>query len=236
MIFPLPMTKEGIYLNTSLCSKEPINLVDMIDHIKEKSLVLGGKIPSEIRDMFTEKKIRFIDYYTDELQIENALPTAEGAIGIALYELPVMLSGSNAMVVGYGRIGKVLALKLQLLGANVTVAARKSSDLAYAKAYGYHTMGIQNGLSCEQLHHFDVIFNTVPVCLFGREELSYMNENTLFIDLASFPYGINLEEATRRKIRVIQAQSLPGKFSPVSAGRILAETVVRILEKEEIEP
>lgn len=235
LIFPVPMAKENIYLNTPGL-KKPILLSDIIHHISSDALVLGGKIPPEICTLMKEKGIRFIDYYGEELQIRNALPTAEGAIGIAICEMPITLACSKSLVVGYGRIGKILALKLQLLGSAVTVSARKTTDLALAKAFGHETVSIRDGVSHIDFHEFDVIFNTVPVRLFEGEILSKIRKDTVFIELASFPYGMNTEDASDHGIRFIQAQSLPGKYSPISAGKILAETVVQILEKEESMP
>jgi dipicolinate synthase subunit A len=207
-------------------------LSELIQYIQPNSLILGGKISLEICSLLSEKGIKYIDYYNEELQIANALPTAEGAIGLALCEMPITISDANVLIVGYGRIAKVLAFKLKLLGAHVTVAARKNTDLVTAKTYGYDVICIQDGFPATD-RHIDVIFNTVPACLFGREELKNFDWNTLYIELASAPYGINAQEAERLKIRVIMAQSLPGKYSPVTAGKILAETIVRILEKEE---
>ncbi len=232
IIFPLPMNKQHLFLNASCCNQQSVTLLEIIQYIQPNSLILGGKIPSEVCSLLDEKGIKYVDYYNEELQIANALPTAEGAIGIALCEMPITLSDANALIVGYGRIAKVLAEKLRLLGAHVTVAARKNTDIVTAKVYGYDTICIQNGIPAIN-KPIDVIFNTVPVCLFGREELANFDENTLYIELASAPYGIDTKEATRRKIRIIMAQSLPGKYSPITAGKILAETVVRILQKEE---
>ena len=232
IVFPLPITQQHLFLNAPCGDQQPITLLEIFQYIQPNSLILGGKIPSEISFWLDEKGIKYVDYYNEELQIANALPTAEGALGIALCEMPITLSGANVLVVGYGRIAKVLADKLRLLGSRVTVAARKSTDLVTAMTYGYDTLCIQNGIPVIK-EPIDVIFNTVPACLFGRKELAYFNENTLYIELASAPYGIDTKEAARRKIRVIMAQSLPGKYSPVTAGKILAETVVRILQKED---
>ncbi len=237
LIFPLPMTKDGKYLNFSSHANDKLPLAEVFRYVPSGSLILGGKIPDPIGNLLTERGIRFIDYYNEDFQIRNALPTAEGAIAIALRELPITLSGADILVIGYGRIGKILSVKLQHLGALVTIAARKSSDLAMAKAFGQNTIFIQEGLRPDCLSgHFDVIFNTVPVCLFGREQLANIKQNTLLIDLASSPGGVDLDEAKRFGIRTIQALSLPGKFSPITSGNILADTVVQILAKEDIMP
>lgn len=233
ILFPLPITKDGIFLN---CAVQKLALTDIFDYIGHDALILGGNIPEAVCHALKGKGIRFIDYYNEELQIGNALLTAEGAVGIALCEMPITLSGANCFVVGYGRIGKILALKLQLLGANVTVGARKPTDLAFAKAYGYETLCIQDGIPSNRLPQFDVIFNTVPIRLFDGNVLKAMNKRALYIELASFPYGIDPEKAVAHEIRLIQAGGLPGKYAPISAGQILAENVVRILSKEDIAP
>jgi len=233
ILFPLPITKDGVFLN---CAMRKLALEDIFDRLQSDALVLGGNIPETVCCLLKQKGIRFIDYYNEELQIGNALLTAEGAVGIALCEMPITLSGANCFVVGYGRIGKILALKLQLLGANVTVGARKPTDLAFAKAYGYETLCIQDGIPSNRLPQFDVIFNTVPVRLFDGNVLKAMNKRALYIELASFPYGIDPEKAVAHEIRLIQAGGLPGKYAPISAGQILAENVVRILSKEDIAP
>ncbi len=232
LIFPLPVTKKRVYLNSS----NDILISDILQHIQPGSLVLGGRLSDELCAALSEKGIRFFDYYREELQIRNALPTAESAIGIALLESPRMLCGSKAFVVGYGKIGKILAQKLQVLGVHVTVGARKPSDLALANSFGHTTLSIAKGIPQYALGEFDFIFNTAPVRLFGREEMNSMKKNSLFTELASFPYGMDFEVAKEYGFRAILAESLPGKYSPISAGEILAEAVVQILEKEEISP
>ena len=110
------------------------------------------------------------------------MPTAEGAIQLAMEELPITLSGARCLITGYGRVGQALARLLVALGANVTVAARKFSDLARAQTLGCETLEIQH---LENAGDFDVIFNTVPVLLFSRDILQRMDRSTLLIDLAS---------------------------------------------------
>lgn len=231
VVLPIPVAR-SFYLNGS----DNILLSDILEQIKTDTLVLGGKIPTDVCMQLNKKQIRHIDYYNDEFQILNALPSAEGAVGVALREMPITLSGSRCFIVGYGRIGKLLALKLQLLGANVTVGARKPSDLAFATSHGYQTLSISDGIPCRPLSSFDAIFNTAPICLFDRERLLSMNKETLYFELASAPYGVDFATAEELGLRIICAESLPGKYSPISAGIILAESVLHILLKEGITP
>lgn len=232
LVFPLPASKKRGYLNAS----QEVLLSDTFVHILPNSLVLGGMLSEEVRAELSAKGIRFVDYYGDEFQIRNALPTAEAAIGIALLESPRMLFSENVLVVGYGKIGKILAQKLQLLGAKVTVGARKTTDLATARAFGHTTVSIATGIPRHMLGNFGLVVNTAPVCLFGRGTVEHLNKEAIYIELASAPYGIDFEAASERGVRTILAESLPGKYSPISAGEILAETVVQILDKEGISP
>ena len=164
--------------------------------------------------------------------IRNALPTAEGALAIAMTALSRTLFGSHALVIGYGRIGKLLSDLLVKMGAHVTVAARKESDLAVASLHGCHAIPITHvsGTGEFVLPDMDmschVIFNTAPAKLLDERVLRQMHPDTVLIDLASAPGGIDYDAAARLGIKTIIAQSLPGKVAPITAGEILAECLL----------
>ena len=232
LVFPLPMTKKGLYLNASF----DVLISDILLSVRPKATVLGGKIPPEICEHLSRHSVAWFDYCNETLQIQNALPTAEAAIGIALLEYPYILSGANALVIGYGKIGKILAEKLKLLDAHVTVGARKPTDLAMAKGFGYNIVSIESGITQGALKGIDIIFNTAPFRLFDENVIRHIEEKTLYIELASYPYGIDLDIADKSGIRVLLAEGLPGKYSPITAGELLAENVVQILKKEGFSP
>ena len=96
----------------------------------------------------------------EEFAVRNAVPTAEGAIMIAMELSEGTINGSNCLVTGYGRIGKVLSEMLKGLGANVTVSARKPSDLSWIQLNGYQAVRTSQlaDLTCK----FDFVFNTIP--------------------------------------------------------------------------
>lgn len=102
-------------------------------------------------------------------------------------ELAVTLHGARVLVIGYGRLGKLLAHRLSGLGAKVSVSARKYADLAWAEAYGYgveHT-GQLEGWLCG----YDLIINTVPAQVLDEAALADLHQGCLVIDLASKPGG-----------------------------------------------
>lgn len=227
IIFPLPMLSADGYINTPLCD-EKISLVECLDYICPESVVLGGKIPPDIMAEAYARGIDMIDYLErEEFAIYNAVPTAEGAIEIAMGELPVTLFGSTCLVIGYGRIGKALARLLHAFGADVRVVARKHSDLAWIRMSGCTPVHITD--IGAHLKDANVLFNTVPAVILGEEKLSQLKRNCLVIDLASKPGGVDFETAKSLGIKTIWALSLPGKVAPISAGEIILSTVNNIL-------
>lgn len=161
---------------------------------------------------------------TEPLTTHNAVPTAEGAIALAVLHSPYRLHGAPCLVIGYGHIGRVLANKLHGLSARVTVAARRPSDRATAEAFGLEadeTGRYARGLA----YHF--VFNTVPAPVLTQDQLAALLPGCLLLELASAPGGI--PACTRTDVTRIDAPGLPGKFCPASAGAAYAAA---ILEQE----
>ena len=142
-------------------------------------------------------------------------------------ELPITLQDARVLVIGYGRLGKVLARQLHGLGARVTVAARNPADRAWVRAWGYGDVPSDHLAS--HTGGFDLICNTVPVCLLDREALSGVTPGCLIIDLASKPGGVDFAAAGELGITVIWALSLPGKVAPVTAGKAIRSAIYNIM-------
>lgn len=190
--------------------------------------VLCGMASGELHRRFASADVPLIDYFArEELAVLNAVPTAEGAIEIAMQKLPITIFGAGCLVTGYGRIGKYLASTLKALGADVTVSVRKPRDHAACRIGGLKSVETAELSGC--VSDFDVIFNTIPYRIFDAEMLSNMRQETLLIDLASRPGGVDREAAEAFGIKCDWALSLPGKVAPRSAGEILCETVRNIL-------
>ncbi len=146
---------------------------------------------------------------------------------ILMQELPTTLFGTKCLLTGFGRISKVMAKYLTALGVSVTVAARRYSDLAWARVYGCE--GIHISRIAEYAGNFDTIVNTVPVKLLGHGVLSKLQSHCLVLDLASKPGGVDFELAKQLGVKVIWALSLPGKVAPVTSGEIICDTIQNIL-------
>ncbi len=138
--------------------------------------------------------------------------------------------GSNVLVMGFGRIGKVLANMLDGIGAKVYCEARKDEDIAWIKAYGYNPIHL-NDLN-EHLGKFDVIINTIPFQVLDKDRLELVNPEVVIIDIASNPGGVDRFAAKQKGIKLIWALSLPGKVAPISSAEFIKETIYHILEEE----
>lgn len=164
----------------------------------------------------------------DDVAILNSIPSAEGAIQMAMEALPITLHGSNAVVLGFGRVGQTLARMLAGLGAHTAVVARKSRDLARGYEQGYATYRFEELL--QALRAADVVFNTVPALILREEELRCLPRTAVVIDLASQPGGTDFQAAERLGLKAILAPGLPGKVAPVTAGLILARVLPPLIQ------
>lgn len=223
VILPLPCQRDG-YLNTPFTDKRYL-LADVFAAKGPETIVLGGLLPTEGKN--------FIDYsLREDFRIKNAVPTAEGAISLAMSSMDRTLFGAKAVVVGYGRIGKYLSLLLKSMSASVTVVARSLHSRATAEINGLTAVGFDDfGAS---LTEAQVVFNTVPHLVITEKEIAVMKEGCLLIDLASLPGGVDEGAAQSYGIKFLRALSLPGKVAPVTAGRIVFETVYSILRERGI--
>lgn len=230
IILPIPVSCDNAYVNAPL-SKQRVEVSEVLDAVSPDCFVLGACISQEIEKMLTDRKLRYEDYYKrEELIIKNAIPTAEGAIEIALSEMPITLFKSRALVTGYGRVGKVMAEKLRALGAEVTVSARKYSDFAWIEEAGMNAVHTSDLVLCAD--KFDLIVNTIPAVVLTEEVLKRVRKEALIIDLASKPGGVDFNTAKGLGKNVIWALSLPGKCAPVTSGEIIKEAVLNILAQK----
>ena len=230
IILPLPVANSD-KLNMPF-SDNVISIAETVNRIDINSIVFGGKFPESITHILKTNGTTYYDYLNrPEFPVYNAVPTAEGAIEIAISETPYTISGSKVLVTGYGNISKVLSEMLNALGADTALAIRNPQQVAEAECHGfkvYHPDDI-----IKHAGKYDIIFNTVPAMLFSASVLRQIPGDTLIIDLASKPGGVDFESAKLMSKRVIWALSLPGKYSPVTAGIIIKKTISNILHETE---
>jgi len=226
VIGPIPCSQDNVTLNTKYY-ESTILLEDVFKNISKDKIFMAGPITSEIQGIAKRYDFKVVDLLArEELAILNAIPTAEGAIQYAMENSEIMLHGSQCLVLGFGRCGKVLAHKLKGLDAILTVEARNPQDLAYIKSYGYKCLHLHE--LKDYIGSFDFIFNTIPSLILDREMLKAVKKDCLIIDLASKPGGVDYNSAKELGIKAIAALSLPGKVAPESAAMIIYDTIFNV--------
>lgn len=214
-----PYSENGLVLTPETCALTKAGLLVLTGvanaHLKELAAIYGWRL------------VEIVDI--DELAILNSIPSAEGAIQMAMEASDITIHGSTSMVLGFGRCGTTLAKDLYGLGANVVIAARAPQDLARAKVCGYQT--VEFSALASAIGTVDFIFNTAPALVLPRSLLLLTKPEVVIVDIASGLGGVDYAAARRLGRKALLAPSLPGKVAPRTAGRILGELLPRIIEK-----
>ena len=218
LLLPLPLDEEAV------------GLAGLLRSVKPGAVALAGKPSARARQMAAEAGVELIDYFArEELTIRNAIPTAEGCIGILMERRVRTLWGSPVLVTGYGPVGQALAVRLTALGARVTVAARRASQRALAQSQGAAAIPL-TGLAAAA-PGFDTVVNTIPALVLTRPVLAALQPGSLIVDLASRPGGTDFAAAAALGHTALPALSLPARCAPESAGEYVADTVLEIIRE-----
>ena len=228
VVGPIPLSSDRKNLSMPF-SNNQLTIEDFCDAIKGKTLI-AGNISEITKKKLDDLEISAIDLLKrEEFIVLNAIATAEGTIQIAMEETQKTLHGSNVLVMGFGRVGKVLAKMLDGLGSKVSCEARKDEDLAWIKAYGYNPIHL-NDLN-EHLANFDIIINTIPFLVLDKDRLDLLKKDVVLIDLASNPGGVDIKEAKAKHLKLIWALSLSGKVAPVTSAEFIKESIYHVLKE-----
>ena len=223
ILLPLPLDE----------SRTP--LAELLRAAKPGAVALGGRLSAQAKTIAQEAGVELVDYYArPELAIYNAIPTAEGCIGILMKERSRTLWGSSILLTGFGPVGQALGVRLAALGAQVTVAARRPAQRAQAESLGMQ--GAELARLARLAPAFDTVVNTIPAPVLTEAVLAALRPGSLIVDLASKPGGTDFAAARRLGHRAIHALSLPAACAPETAGEALARTVCEILAEREGTP
>lgn len=219
LVLPLPATRDWVTLNAPL-SQETITLQSVYQNFKGP-YIFGGRLPDHAPP-------NAVDYYrAEEITVANAALTVEGALALAITHTPFALLEQPVLVLGAGRIGQLLALRLGALGACVTVAARRAESLALCRTLGAQARFYED----VPYGRFRLVFNTVPARVLNTAALQRLPEGALLIELASAPGGFDVKEAEQEGLQCINAPSLPGRFTPQTAAERIGEYIIKEMER-----
>ena len=220
ILLPLPLDE----------SRTP--LAELLRAAKPGAVALGGRLSAQAKTIAQQAGVELVDYYArPELAIYNAIPTAEGCIGILLRESTRTLWSANILLLGFGPVGQALGVRLAALGADVTVCARRPEQRALAESLGLR--GAELARPGALAPAFDRVVNTIPAPVLTEPVLTALRPGSLIVDLASKPGGTDFAAAQRLGLRAIHALSLRAVCAPETAGEAVARTVLTILRERE---
>ena len=165
----------------------------------------------------------------EELVLYNSIATSEGAIAEAIKNSNTNLHDSSCIVLGFGKCGKTLAIKLSGLSSKISVALRSSKSKIEAQIHGFNIVEFRDFEY--HIGEYDFVFNTVPDLILDSKILDQTKQGVTIIDIASFPGGVDYEYASKSGISAHLCLGLPGKYAPKSSAVYLVHCIFKDLRK-----
>ncbi len=204
------------------------------EHIQVLSpdcVIYAGLAKSYLRNLCDRYGILLIELLKrDDVAIYNSIPTAEGALMMAIQNTDITIHNSQCIVLGLGRVGMTLARTLNKLGAKVRVGIRRQDHSARAFEMGLDPFYLED--LNNQVENVDLLFNTIPALVVDATVIKQMSHQAVVIDLASRPGGVDFQYAEKRGIKALLAPSLPGIVAPKTAGQILARSIIDLIMED----
>lgn len=231
LLLPAVGTDEEGFVEGVFTTKELRLMPQYFARLPKHAKIYTGMARPYLRNLCAAHSIGLVELFErDDVAIYNSIPTAEGALMIAMENTDITIHGSTSIVLGFGRTGVTMARVLQGLGAKVYVGVRREEHYARAHEMGFCPFFTSNLQSF--VGDADLVFNTVPSLILTPQVIAAMPPRTVIIDLASKPGGTDFRFAERRGIKAILAPGLPGIVAPKTAGQIIAAVVSQLIEED----
>ncbi|KPV57727.1 dipicolinate synthase subunit A [Paenibacillus sp. A3] len=231
VILPAVGTDDQGNVDSLFSSKELRLTPEHIAALPKHAIVFTGMAKPYLRELCSNEGIGLIELFDrDDVAIYNSIPTAEGAVMMAIQNTDITIHGSESMVLGFGRTGATLARTLQGMGAKVRVGVNKPEYYARAIEMGMNPFYTQELIS--HVSQVDLLFNTIPAMVVTAQVIANIPHRAIIIDLASKPGGTDFRYAEKRGVKAMLAPGLPGIVAPKTAGRIIADTLTRIIMED----
>ena len=128
VVLPVPAESGGL-LNTPL-SDNVLRMSEVMGALWTGQILIAGRLSDASAAQGLRAGVHMEDVMLrPEFLMGNAALTAECAIARLIDESDRALMDSAVLVCGWGRIGRLLALRLAALGASVTVAGERVSEI-----------------------------------------------------------------------------------------------------------
>ena len=230
VVLPTPAENGGL-LNTQL-SSELLSMKELIAALWKGQILCAGRLSDQSVLGAVKAGLHVKDIMQrPEFVYGNAALTAEGALEKLMANSEKSLWDSDVLITGFGRIGKILSLRLKALGARPVVAARNAADRALAETLGIRAVEYE-ALEGE-IGDFDFIVNTVPDRVITEAMLCCCESGTVILELASPPGGFDKNLAGNIGLRVLSAPGLPGRSSPYTGAVLMKKAIYEAIKEQE---
>jgi dipicolinate synthase subunit A len=231
LILPAVGTDDNGRVDSIFSTEEMILKDEHIGALPAHAKVYTGMAKSYLKKLCEGHSIPVVELFDrDDIAIYNSIPTAEGALMMAIQNTDITIHGSTSMVLGFGRTGFTMAKSLQGLGAHVKVGVRKPEHFARAWEMGFQPFYTKD--LYQEAANIDLLFNTIPTMIVTAQVITNIPHRAVIIDLASKPGGTDFRFAEKRGIKAMLAPGLPGIVAPKTAGRIMANTLSQLIQDD----
>lgn len=173
--------------------------------------------------------VTIIPYAEDDaLSILHAVPTAEGAIRVAIENTDDTLLGMDVLCVGLGRVGISVAQAFEGMKSRVSLAARNPAQLARAWAMNLRPIELRD--LKEHIGHFGLVVSSTSGLVLTKDVLEATRLDVVIIDLCSPPGSVDFEAAKQLGRKVIWARAQAGR-APRRAGADEWHVLMRIIRE-----
>ncbi len=217
LILPISGIDRFLFIKDSNINLNDIILNNNIKHI------IAGKINDDLKNISIKENIKLSSYLDIPYYAwENAKLTSYLLIKKIINDYDSTLFNLNILIMGYGYCGKAIYNMLKPYCNNISIYCRDSHDIKelYCNNIKYENL--------KELNKYDIIINTVDFNLINDYMFETLKYDVGLYDISSYPYGFNLDDASKYKFKVNILPKLPS-YVPQEAGYILFQTIKKLL-------
>ena len=200
--------------------------IDFLDTCKKDVAIFSGISTNALSELLahSNKKCTYI-MHDQAVQKENAIPTTEGIIADLVTNTEITINNAKIMVIGFGNIGKYLIKILREMGADIVVGVEREADFDKLNNMNFTSFYTSSKQMNRHLVNTDMIVNTAPSLVITEDHIKYFKKDVYILDVASAPYGIDMNALAGCGIPYKIYSSIPSKVAPKTAGKILTKKI-----------
>jgi dipicolinate synthase subunit A len=212
-------TKEKLFCTT-----------EVLSGAAKGAMLFSGRITKKMHEWAKGTPVEMVAYGDDDpLAIAHAVPTAEGAIKVAIENTETTLLGLHMLCIGLGRVGMSVAQAFEAMKAHVTLGVRNPSQLTRAWAMGLTPMPLAD--LGKRIGEFPLIVSSASGLVMTEAVLAKVDPKAVIIDLCSPPGSVDFPAAEKLGRKVIWARAQAGT-APRTAGYNEWQVVMRIVREK----